>query len=129
MKPEVIESHGKRNLIILGAGALCFTVLSTGLSLWIYRSTGDIYLDRSRPGYLPDREEAKEESGVNSSFSYSDTGALDKSELDTYLKELKTTTNRLKALSDPYSMTPLSNESLGIPAADAEGSNPEKIIH
>lgn len=125
MKPDIVESHGKRNLILLGVGALLFTAFSTGLSLWIYRSSGDIYLDRSRPGYLPDEEEAKEESGTNSSFTYSDTGELDKTELDTYLKELKNATDRLKALSDPYSMTPLSNESLGIPTAEQPENTPD----
>lgn len=107
--------HGERNLLLLGGGALLITILTTGLSLWIYRSSGDIYLDRSRPGYLPDEDEANEESDANSSsFTFSDTGALNKSDLESYLKELKTIDTRIKAISDPYSAAPLSDQSLGI---------------
>lgn len=118
------QPHGKRNLIILGGSALIITAVTTGISLWMYRSSGDIYLDRSRPGYLPDEEEASEESDVKSSFTFSDTGVINKSDLDAYLKELKTVDNRIKAISDPYSAGPLSDQSLGI--SEIEESNPEK---
>ena len=77
-------------------------------------SSGDIYLDRSRPGYLPAPEEVEEEQEINSTYSYPDNGPIDKSEFKTYLEELKAINNRLKALADPYSAGPLSDESLGI---------------
>lgn len=109
-----MENHGKRNLIILGAGALVITAVTTCLSLWIYRSSGDIYLDRSRPGYLPDEEEADDNSTTTSNFTFSETGPLTKTDLEEYLKELKKLDDRLKALSDPYAPGPLSDESLGI---------------
>lgn len=112
------EAHGKRNLLLLGSGALVITVITTGLSLWMYRSSGDIYLDRSRPGYLPDKEEANEESDVNSSYTFSDTGVLTDSDLTEYLKELKTVDSRIKAIPDPYSASPLSDQSLGITPAE-----------
>lgn len=112
------EAHGKRNLLLLGSGALAITALTTGLSLWMYRSSGDIYLDRSRPGYLPDKDEANEESDVKSSYTFSDTGALTSSDLTEYLKELKTVDNRIKAIPDPYSASPLSDQSLGITPAE-----------
>ncbi len=112
------EAHGKRNLLLLGSGALAITALTTGLSLWMYRSSGDIYLDRSRPGYLPDKDEANEESDVKSSYTFSDTGALTPSDLTEYLKELKTVDNRIKAIPDPYSASPLSDQSLGITPAE-----------
>ena len=51
-------SQGGRNLMILGCGAIFLAGVTTTASLMIYRSSGDIYLDRSRPGYLPDSEEA-----------------------------------------------------------------------
>lgn len=122
------ETHGKRNLLFLGGGALAITALTTGLSLWIYRSSGDIYLDRSRPGYLPDAAEADEESDVKSSYTFSDTGALTSSDLKEYLKELRTVDNRIKAISDPYSAAPLSDQSLGITPAEplSEGANETK---
>lgn len=112
------EAHGKRNLLLLGSSALAITALTTGLSLWMYRSSGDIYLDRSRPGYLPDKDEANEESDVKSSYTFSDTGALTPSDLTEYLKELKAVDNRIKAIPDPYSASPLSDQSLGITPAE-----------
>lgn len=116
-----MENHGKRNLIILGASALLFTIATTCLSLWIYRSSGDIYLDRSRPGYLPDEEEADNNSSTNTNYTFSETGPLSGSDLDEYLKELKKLDNRLKALADPYAPGPLSDESLGIKVEEPEG--------
>lgn len=105
---------GRKNLILLGLGAFLITVVATTIELYIYRSSGDIYLDRSRPGYLPDETEAEEETEVKSSYTYSDTGALDRKELDEYLKELKSIEKHLDQLPDPYSPEPLSDESLGI---------------
>ncbi len=118
-------TRGGRNLIILGIGALGFSIFTTGVSLAIYRATGDIYLDRSRPGYLPDEEEATSEpEAVN--FVFPETGPIDRSELDEYLKELQRVTDRLNEFSDPYAPDPLSDESLGIaPDADSEPENPE----
>lgn len=112
-----MDNHGKRNLIILGIGAIIITVVTTGVSLWAYRTSGDIYLDRSRPGYLPDKVEAGEESNANSGYEFNETSAeLTSGELKEYLKELKAVNDRIKALTDPYAPGPLSNESLGIPA-------------
>lgn len=107
-------SRGARNLAVLGSTALAIAAATTGASLLIYRNSGDIYLDRSRPGYLPDKEESQEEPVTNSNFNFPDNGPLDKAELKEYLKELGTINARLKALSDPYSPAPLSDESLGI---------------
>ena len=108
------RAKGSRNLAFLGAGALLIALVSTSIGLFVYRSSGDIYLDRSRPGYLPDAEEVEEEQNINPTFTYADNGPLDKSELKTYLKELKAINDHLKALSNPYSSSPLSDESLGI---------------
>lgn len=108
------STSGGRNLTILGVGALLITILTTTASLLIYRNSGDIYLDRSRPGYLPDEDEVKEEPVTNNSFSYPDIGPLNKAELEQYLKELRAINARLEALSDPYAPGPLSDESLGI---------------
>lgn len=118
------ESHGKRNLILLGSAAFAITALTTGLSLWMYRSSGDIYLDRSRPGYLPDKEEADEASDAKNNYTFSDSGSLTKSDLEEYLKELKTLDDRIKAITDPYSAGPLSDQSLGI-TSQPESSQPD----
>ena len=107
-------NHHKRNLIILGLGAIVIASVSTGISLWAYRSSGDIYLDRSRPGYLPDSEEIEKTPTTNPNYTFSDTGELDRDELTEYLKELKALNDRLKSLTDPYAPGPLSDQSLGI---------------
>lgn len=109
--------HGSRNLVILGVGAILISTITTCVSLFIYWQTGDIYLDRSRPGYLPDPEEVEDEPEPVS-FEFPETGSVDRTELDRYLDELKTVNQHLKSISDPYAATPLSDESLGIPKAD-----------
>lgn len=109
-----LQTRGGRNLALLGIGAILIATATTSVGLFVYRSSGDIYLDRSRPGYLPDPEEVKEEQNTNPTYSYPDNGPLDKAELKTYLEELEKVNDRLKALADPYSPDPLSDESLGI---------------
>lgn len=107
-------NHGSRNLILLGIGSIILTVITTSVSLWIYRSSGDIYLDRSRPGFLPDETEAQDEKPVDDNFVFSESGALDDAELQEYLQELKILNDRITSLENPYSSTPLLDESLGI---------------
>lgn len=121
-----VENPGKRNLILLGVSAMLITAVTTSLSLWIYRSSGDIYLDRSRPGYLPDEEEAKEELPQDVNFTFSDTGELNSTELSKYLEELKKLDDRIKALLDPYSAEPLTNESLGIDPVPEKETSPQE---
>lgn len=106
--------RGARNLVILGVGATLIATAATALELWVYHESGDIYLDRSRPGFLPDAEEVEEETETNSNYTYSENGPLDKDELDEYLKELKKVEDALKKIQNPYSENALSNKSLGI---------------
>ena len=112
-------TSGARNLLILGCGAIAITAITTSLSLFIYRQTGDIYLDRSRPGFLPDEEEATQDSANTTTYAYPDSGPLDPEELDEYLNQLRQTLDHLEDYPDPYAAGSLSDESLGIPAADA----------
>lgn len=109
-----LQTRGGRNLAILGVGAILIAGITTSVGLFVYHSSGDIYLDRSRPGYLPDPEEIEEEQNTSTSYTYPDNGPIDRDELKTYLEELKKVNDRLKALANPYSPTPLSDESLGI---------------
>ncbi len=117
----MISTPGGRNLTILGLGAIAITIVTTSASLFIYKESGDIYLDRSRPGYLPDKDEASEEAET-SDFEFTETGPIDKSELKKYLEEYQKVNTRLQDISDPYSAAPLSDASLGIP--DAEATDP-----
>lgn len=113
-------TRGGRNLMILGIGAILITIITTVTSLTIYRVSGDIYLDRSRPGYLPDEDEVTETTETNTNYTFSDSGALTREDLSEYLEELKQVDDRLNDFSDPYSPAPLSDESLGIPSELAE---------
>lgn len=113
-------THGSRNLLILGAGSILIATATTAVSLTIYRNSGDIYLDRSRPGFLPDKDEVESDSSTTTNFTYGDSGALDGEELDRYLEELQKIEDRLKDLPDAFSNTPLSDESLGIKAKKTE---------
>lgn len=110
-------TKGSRNLIILGGAACLIAVITTSVELAVYRNSGDIYLDRSRPGFLPDEDEVEANHQDESAYSYPDTGELDAAELDEYLKELQTVESHIKRLTEPYGPTPLSDESLGISTA------------
>lgn len=114
-------TRGGRNLTILGIGAILIAGITTGISLAIYRASGDIYLDRSRPGYLPDEDEVEADTDTASNFTFAENGPLTASDLDEYLKAIHTMDARLKNLDDPFSPVPLSDESLGIPSEFAEG--------
>lgn len=113
-------TRGGRNLAILGVGSILLAGITTSISLAMYHISGDIYLDRSRPGYLPDEEEVENDTETTSSFSFSDSGPITAEDLDEYLKAYHTVDTRLKTFNDPYSPVPLSDESLGIPSEFAE---------
>lgn len=108
---------GGRNLIILGISTVLITLATTITSLTLYRVSGDIYLDRSRPGYLPDEDEATDSMVTNNNYTFSESGTLNYDDLTEYLEELKKVDERLDDFADPYSPSPLSDESLGIPGA------------
>ena len=110
-KPKV--SNGGRNLVLLGLGAILITFLTTFVSLKIYHDSGDIYLDRSRPGFLPEKEETEEAKDPND-FQFSDSGKITEEVLDEYLENLKKEIDRLNDYSDnPFAAKPLSNDTLG----------------
>lgn len=116
-------SRGSMNLGILGAIAIIFAVTTTLISLKIYHDSGDIYLDRSRPGYLPDENEAAEQPDGNQNFIYADSGEIDVDGLEEYLHELQLLNQRITNLADPYGPSPLSNESLGIPTDENQSNS------
>lgn len=104
--------NGRRNLIILGFGAISIAVISTLISLNIYTKTGDIFLDRSRPGYIFENEKHNEEDDQKENFS--NTGAIDKAAIEEYLKEFDKINERINASSDDFSQDAISDDSLGI---------------
>jgi len=110
--------HGGRNLMILGFSAAVIALLSTATSLQIYRSTGDIYLDRSRPGYISEGEKHSEEDDQKEKFS--NEGEINDKVIDEYLKELEKVSERINEASDDFSSEALTDESLGISVENDE---------
>ena len=104
--------HGGRNLMILGIAAAAIAFVSTAVSLHIYRETGDVYLDRSRPGYI--FEDEKHDTDDDKKELFSADGEINSGVLDQYLKEYDTVMERIEDASDDFSPEPLSNESLSI---------------
>lgn len=117
------ERRGSRNLTILGIVSTGIAILTTAVSLIIYHNSGDIYLDRSRPGYLPDKSEIQTQ--VESSYDFSVTGPLTKEVLDEYIKHYNDELNTIDDLEAPFSEEPLSDKSLGIPEPQPEPTQEE----
>ncbi|MBR3320123.1 hypothetical protein IKG20_02355 [Candidatus Saccharibacteria bacterium] len=106
-------SIGGRNLLLLGFGAILITSITTFVSLKVYHDSGDIYLDRSRPGYLPEKEEAENDKEPTD-YQFSDSGNIDNDVLDEYLEHLRAEIDRINDYSDdPFGEKPLSSEVLG----------------
>lgn len=106
-------TSGGKNLIILGIASTAIALITSGVSLAVYHNSGDIYLDRSRPGFLPDEKEI-EETG-NTEYFFSDSGEeITREELKEYLEQLSEVQEKFNALPDPYSAESLSDGTLNI---------------
>lgn len=112
-KNDSKEIHGGRNLMLLGIFAALIAIISTAISLFIYRASGDIYIDRSRPGYI---SENKDEEGQDSykPSGFSETGPVDQASLEEYLTQLDYYAEKLDGASDSFSSETLSDYSLGL---------------
>ena len=116
-------SRGSRNLILLGLISTIIATLTTGISVAIYHYSGDMYLDSSRPGHLPEKKEDEPEDEPTPKYSIPDSGPVDDQTIDEFLYYYNEQLDRIEAIESPYSGTPLSNESLGIPV-ELESSEP-----
>ncbi len=107
---------GGRNLVVLGVLSCAIAVATAGVSLAIYHNTGDIYLDRSRPGFLPDEEEIEkdEDKKENEDFNFSASGKITKEVLEEYLTNLQLELDAIESYQDPFGEEALSNNKLGI---------------
>lgn len=105
------EARGGRNLVILGIASIVISVITTVASLLIYHNSGDIYIDRSRPGFLPDKSENENKPD---NYTFSDSGNITSKDLEEYLKHLDKTIKSANNIEDPFSSDPLTDESLGI---------------
>ncbi|MDO4611254.1 MAG: hypothetical protein Q4B34_00080 [Candidatus Saccharibacteria bacterium] len=113
-KIEKKKNRGGRNLTILGVVTILIALVATTVSLAIYEVSGDIYLDRSRPGYLPDEEEVSEENLDEGAYDFSQTGEINKEVLDEYIEKLQVEIDAIDKYAEPFSGEALSDERLGI---------------
>lgn len=110
-------TKGGKSLFLLGLIAVLIAILTTGITLAIYHNSGDIYLDRSRPGFLPDEEEI-EENDKEQEYTFSKTGKLSVKDLEEYLEKLDIDVKAVDAFEGPFDAKALSDEQLGIPAGE-----------
>ena len=108
-------TRGGKKLILLACISIFITLSLTTISLAIYHYSGDIYLDRSRPGYLPDDEEVEtEEETEEGDYTFEKTGAITKEVLEEYLKKMQIEVDALNAYKDPFNADALSDAQFGI---------------
>ena len=121
-------TSGGRNLAILGILSVVVALASTGVSLAIYHNSGDIYLDRSRPGFLPDEDEiGEEEERTEEEYDFAKKGSLTKEGLEEYLENMDAMMKAVDSYEKPFGPEVLSDEHLGIlekVAPDGVGENP-----
>ncbi len=114
--PKENKDPGSRNLLFLGVISISVAIATTVISLIIYHNSGDIYLDRSRPGFLPDESEIQPK--IEGDYTFPTSGRLTEKDLDEYIKHYTENIDMVDDLENPFGELPLSDESLGIPAAE-----------
>ena len=118
---------GGRNLVILGVLSALIALATTGVSLAIYHNSGDIYLDRSRPGYLPDEEEIEDDNDVEEEdYEFPKSGKLTAVELEEFLENLDIEVKAIDEYEKPFNEKVLSDDKLGIPVTDGKTEEPTK---
>lgn len=113
-------SRGGRNLVILGIGATLIALFTTTIGLTIYHVSGDIYLDRSRPGYMPDEAEVEEEAEKEpEEYDFERSGTLTVIVIDEYTQHLQEEIDAIDDYVKPFDAAILSDEQLlGLPKED-----------
>lgn len=108
------------NLLFLTVAAILFALITTMVSVFIYTASGDIYLDRSRPGFISKEEKTITDGEINSdsSRSFSPEGHVDKKVLKKYLKSYNINLRKIQNADYAFPDGPISDESLGIYHAD-----------
>ena len=109
-------NKGGRNIVILGVLSVAISVVLASVSLILYHNSGDVYLDRSRPGFLPDEEEIEDDSKIEKTdFEFSDSGNITAETIDEYLENLLKEIEQLNRFEKPFDAKALTDETLGIP--------------
>jgi len=109
VKPEI---NGVRNLLLLTIIATVIAVATTMLGVYIYVSSGDIYLDRSLPGLLPDASEQEDNGREEEQYIFRDYGTVNKGVLDDFLRHFDVVEGEVREFAEPFSDAPLLDESL-----------------
>ena len=113
---EKKSRKGGWNLVILGLASTLIAVITTGVSLAVYHNSGDIYLDRSRPGYLPDEAEVEDENMNELEYELDRTGKITMEVVEEYLENLDAEVKAIDSYEKPFGQDTLSDEYLGITA-------------
>lgn len=127
---KINMTHGGRNLVIMGVVSILIALATTGVSLAIYHNSGDIYLDRSRPGYLPDESEIEEGEKEEEEYNFEKSGKLTVEVIEEYLEKLQVEVKAIDVYDKPFDGDVLSDERLGISeeavvdAAELEAQQP-----
>ena len=112
---EEQRNNGGRNLVILSLVAIFITLSLTTVSLAIYHYSGDIYLDRSRPGFLPDDTEVEDDDeDEEGDYNFEKSGTITKEVLEEYLKKLQIEIDALDDYQNPFNAEALSDEQFGL---------------
>ena len=121
-KPKFRMRNGSRNLLVLGLVSILVALATTGASLAIYHASGDIYLDRSRPGFLPDETEVEDDNNdkVEEEYDFGKEGELTMEGLMKYLDMLGTEVEKVDEYKKPFDEKALSDEKLGIPKEEGK---------
>ena len=110
--PKKLE-RGGRNLVLLGVISFVIAFATVTVSLLIYHNSGDIYLDRSRPGFLPD-EDGIEDDDTDDDYVFEKSGPVTMEVLEEYLRHLDTEVQSIDDYTDPFGPDALSDSTLGI---------------
>ena len=111
------KERGGFNLVLMGIIAIIIAMVTTSVSMAIYHNSGDIYLDRSRPGFLPDEEEIDDdEKKEDIDFDFSKVDKLNAETMKEYLENINKEIEEVDSYKNPFSAEVLSDENLGIPA-------------
>ncbi len=113
-------SHGGRNLVVLGVVSILIALATTAVSLTIYHNSGDIYLDRSRPGFLPDEAEIEEEGEKEEDYTFEKSGKITIKVIEEYLEKLQIEIKAVDSYENPFDVDVLSDKDLGIMASGTE---------
>ena len=95
---------------------LIVTTALTGVSMWLYQTSGAAKLDLSRPGYEKIREDVKD--GGDNTKPFSPTGTLNKEAVADFRSRYENIKSRLNQMNN-YDNAVMSDENLGLVIGEA----------